>query len=84
VQARRFSQALTAGRPEQTGRSAAAILDMQALDWGANDRAIFSQICVPIMERYGYALDETYRVAEGPHRWLTSVHRQRETPSLAS
>lgn len=85
VQARRFSQALADGRPEQTGRDAAAILQMDHLDWGPDDHAVFDSICAPLMERYGYARDESYRLAEGPHRWLTSMpHAIAAAPSAAN
>ena len=73
MQARRFAEVLSAARPEQTGAAQSTVVDIDDLDWSAAERATFDALCAPLMDKFGYATNENYRVPEGPHRWLTRM-----------
>jgi len=77
AQAQSFLDRLRDGRPQLTGASPAAVLHADALEWSAPERATFDQVCAPLMERFGYATDTSYRVPGDAHRWL-------EVPSAAA
>jgi hypothetical protein len=65
-QTRRFMDALTAGRPQLTGQDAATVLHSGDLQWSAEEWTIFNTVCAPVMKRFGYAMDESYRPPLNP------------------
>ena len=58
-------------RPEQTSEVFGALCRPEDLGWSEQQWKMFSDTCGPMMEMFGYSMDERYYLSESPYTGLT-------------
>jgi hypothetical protein len=55
-----LSEVLRVNRPQRTGERFGAVTPLSKTGWTEDQRDIFLEVCGPMMDSFGYSIDERY------------------------